>query len=246
MSDTKISNFIIISFYLLGFKERNIYEYIKFEAILKEPVKIEKETFELIIKLEGEKTLNDFINEHIYIIPLEQGYTTKEYEVTFFCGIDNVYNLVVNEEGDCSLEIISMLDVNYEDNISEIERKIHNISYNGKIIDNFEELLERKRWNIINAKIENFGNDLFSSETLGYMKKNKNKSYKYDILMKKENNIYFLREKGRDKANKVLDDDEKKKLEEQIKLLNTQLTQLFKEMEEKKELGESEKNQKKD
>ena len=38
----------------------------------------------------------------------------------------------------------------------------------------------------------------------------------------------------------------KKKLEEQIKLLNTQLNQLFKEMEEKKELGESEKNQKKD
>ena len=210
MSDTKISNFIIISFYLLGFKERNIYEFIKFETLFKEPVKIEKETFELIIKLEGEKTLNDFINEHIYIIPLEQGYTTKEYEVTLFCGIDNVYNLVVNEEGDCSLEIISMLDVNYEDNISEIERKIHNISYNGKIIDNFEELLERKRWNNINAKIENFGNDLFSSETLGYMKKNKNKSYKYDILMKKENNIYFLREKGRDKANKVLDDDEKK------------------------------------
>ena len=123
----------------------------------------------------------------------------------------------------------------YDDNITVQERRIPDIPYDGKIINNYEELFERKRVNIINAKIEKFGKDLFSSETLDYLKENKNKSYKYDILMKKENMMYFLSEKGRDKADKVLDENEKKELEEQIISLKKQLNILFQEMEKEED-----------
>ena len=231
MIDAKDSNSIKISFYLIGFKKKNLYEFIKFETLLKKPVKIEKETFQLTIELDEEKSINNYIDEHIYMVPFEKECKEKEYYITLFCDINNVYNLVVNEEGDCSLEITSMWDINYEDKITEQERRIPDIPYDGKIIDNYDELFERKRLNIINAKIEKFGKDLFSSETLDYLKKNKNKSYKYDILKKKENNMYLLSEKGRDKPDKVLDENEKKELENQIITLKKQLNILFQEME---------------
>ena len=50
MIDAKVSTSIKISFYLIGFKKKNLYEFIKFETLLKKPVKIEKEILQLTIE----------------------------------------------------------------------------------------------------------------------------------------------------------------------------------------------------
>ena len=75
---------------------------------------------------------------------------------------------------------------------------LKNIYYNENKIE-CEKLYERKRWNILNAKIENLQEDLFSTKTIDYLRKNKNKSYKYDIILRKENINTFLSEKKYEK-----------------------------------------------
>ena len=104
------------------------------------------------------------------------------------------------------------------------EREIADIRYDGIIIES-EKLYERKRWNIFNANTEKFDIGLFSQETLNYIYKNKNKNYKYDIILDEDNNTKLFREIMYEAKVKHFEDTEKEKLLENLKELNLELTQ---------------------
>ena len=245
--DKTNQNFLKVIFPVLDLKQNNIYNLVKFETLLKEPIKIEKEKTEVNIYLNEYNNMNVSIKEKVTLIPNSVEYKEKEYIITLFREINNIFNLNVNEDGDCSLEINSMWDVNYddyEDNTIIQERKISEIEYNGKKIENYEKLYERKRWNLLNAKIDNFQLDLFSEQTIDYMKKNKNKSYKYDILLNKEGKTLFLSEKFQDEKTNFFEEDEKQKFKDKIKLLNTQLLKKIQDMEDSKKTDDKVKTRK--
>ena len=245
--DAANKNCLKIIFPVLDLKQNNIYNQIKFETLLKEPIKIEKEKTEVNIYLNEINNIKASINEKVTLIPNSKEYKEKEYIIALYQEINNILNLNINEDGDCSLEINSMWDVNYdnyEDNIMIQEREISEIEYNGKKIENYEKLYERKRWNILNAKIENFQLDLFSDQTIDYIKKNKNKSYKYDILLNKEGKTLFLSEKFQDEKTTFFEEDEKQKFKDKIKLLNTQLLKKIQDMEDSKKFEDITKTKK--
>ena len=231
--DKTNQNFLKVIFPVLDLKQNNIYNLIKFETLVKEPIKIEKEKTEVNIYLNENNNMKASINEKILLIPNNKEYKQKEYIITLFQEINNVFTLNVNEDGDCSLEITSMWDVNYDDydNSKIKEREIPDIEYNGKKIENFEKLYERKRWNILNDILDNIQSDLFSEQTIDYIKKNKNKSYKYDILLNKESNAFFLSEKFQDEKINFFEEKEKEKLKNKIIQLNSDLSKRIEDME---------------
>ena len=245
--DAANKNCLKVIFPVLDLKQNNIYNLVKFETLLKEPIKIEKEKTEVNIYLNQYNNMTVSINEKVTLIPNSKEYKEKEYIITLFREINNIFTLNVNEDGDCSLEINSMWDVNYddyEDNTIIQERKINEIEYNGKKIENYEKLYERKRWNLLNAKIDNFQKGLFSDQTIDYMKKNKNKSYKYDILLNKEGKTLFLSEKFPDEKTTFFEEDEKQKFKDRIKLLNAELLKKIKAMEDSKKTDDKAKTRK--
>ena len=223
--------FCEISFNILDFQKKNRYNLIKLETLMKEPIKIEKEKMKIKIKLDENNILDECFNENIYLLSSTKELPEKKFICTIFCSIENIINLNINEEGDCSLEITSMWDINYEDSNCFEERKINDIEYNGKKIANFEKLYERKRWTVLNAEIEKFEAGLFSQETLEHIKMNSNKSYKYDILISKDNKTKLLSEKNSEIKPKYLEEKEKESLKTEIETLKTHLISLIKKME---------------
>ena len=187
----------------LDFKDRNRYNAIRFETLHEKPIPISSQLINLDLKLDEEDFFDGKYTENVYLIPSDSKTKEKKYVYTFFCGINNIINLNVNEEGDCGIEITLMWDIDYgddddvdNDDISiSNERLIPDIKYNGKEVEKFEKLYERKRYTILNAKIDNLEKDIFSDESLEYLKNNKNKSYKYDILLNKDNQVKLLSEK---------------------------------------------------
>jgi len=231
-----------IIFLIDDFQEKdNKYDLLQFVSLKKEPIKIDDKIIETTLYLDKEVYLEGSVKEKIKLISKKEAYPPKEFSMNIFSGIDNVFNLNVNEEGDCSLEITKMWYIDFADKPSLEERRIADIKYNGKYIQNYEKLYERKRINILNAKLDYFEKDLFSKETLDYLKKNKNKSYKFDILMNKENYSYFLSEiVCSDKVN-LFNQNEKEKMKNTIDSLNSEMKQILKELEEIKYDDETDK-----
>ena len=167
--------------------------------------------------------MNGNYDELIHLIHEKKEFEEKEMIITLYNDINNLYHLNINEvDGDCNVEINSMWDIDYDDKTSAEERKIPDLKYDGKIIEDFEALYERKRWNILNAKVEKFESNLFSNKTIQYIKNNKNKSFKYDILLCKDNIIKCLSEKI---YNKIIffNEADKENLKNKLKPLATQL-----------------------
>ena len=231
----------------LDFQEQNKYKAIRFETLCEKPISISREPMYIDVEINEEDYLDGKYTENVYLIPLDSKYEEKKYVYTLFCGNNNVINLNINEEGDCGIEITLMWDIDYDDisddNISTYkEREIPDIKYKGKNIENFDKLYERKRYTILNAKIEDFENQLFSEKSLEYLKNHKNKSYKYDILIQKENSIKLLSEKISEPKVTLFEEDEKKTMEETIGELNAELRQKFSELEKLEELSKDKKN----
>ena len=135
-----------VLFNILDFKENNQYNIIKFETLMKEPIKIENKKINIQLNLNENIIFAGHFNENIYLFSSNVKVPEKKFVCTIFCSIDNIINLNINEDGDCSLEITSMWDVNYEDSNSLEERIIEDIKYNGVIIANFEKLYERNTY----------------------------------------------------------------------------------------------------
>ena len=218
METMKYNSFKII-FNFMDYKENNKYSSIRFETLFKNPIKIDKKKMEFNAILSEEYNLTGEYDEKIYFIPENKEFKEQVNCITLNMDMDNKYNFNINEDGDINLEIIAMWDVDYDDYEGKKcpkERKLFDIKYNGKIIEDYEKLYERKRWNILNAKVEDLEEGLFTPETLNYLRRNKNKSYKYDILLRKENNNTFLSEKKYKKIEFFSEkekEDFKKKLE---------------------------------
>ena len=96
-----------------------------------------------------------------------------------------------------------------------------------KRIKNFEKLYERIRWNILNAKIETFGNGLFSKKTIEFIQGNKEKTYKYDIILNDDSKSNFLHEKIVQKKIQFLTENEKEELKKKINSLNSEIFKLI-------------------
>ena len=224
-----------IIFPILDFQgEYNKYNLIQFNSLKKEPIKIDKKIIETTVYLDKEAYLEGSMKEIIKVTSEKDEYPPKEFTMNLFSGIDNIFNLNVNDDGDCSLEITKMWYVDFSDRPFLEERKIPDIKYNGKFIENYEKLYERKRINILNAKLDYFEKDLFSEQTLDYLKKNKNKSYKYDILMNNENYSYFLREIVCSDKVYLFEENQKKDMQKKIESLDSEMKQIMKDMEEVK------------
>ena len=217
---------------MISKEEYNKYNLIQFNSLKKEPIKIDKKFIETTVYFDKEAYIEGSITEIIKVTSEKDEYPPKEFKMNLFSGIDNIFNLNVNDDGDCSLEITKMWYVDFSDKPSLEERRIADIKYNGKYIENYEKLYERKRINILNAKLDYLEKDLFSEQTLDYLKKNKNKSYKFDILMNKENYSYFLSEiVCSDKVN-LFDESQKKDLKKKIEILNSEMKQIMKDIED--------------
>ena len=212
--------------------ENNNYNLLQFKSLKKEPIKIDKKIIETTVYLDKETYLEGLIKEEIKLSSEKDEYPPKEYTMNLFSGIDNIFNLNVNDDGDCSLEIIKMWFVDFSDKPSLEERIIPDIKYNGKYNEMYEKLYERKRINILNAKLDYFERDLFSEKTLDYLKKNKNKSYKFDILMNNKNYSYFLSEIVCSGKVNFFDEKEKDKMQNKIESLKSEMEHIMKDMEE--------------
>ena len=66
--------------------------------------------------------------------------------------------------------------------------------------------------------------DLFSTKTIDYLRRNKNKSYKYDIILRKENIKFFLSEKKYEKIE-FLSENEKEDLKKKLEPLVFEVTE---------------------
>ena len=217
------NNSFKVTFIFPDYDKNNIYSSFRFETLLKDPIKIETKKIDLKFNLNEELYLNGNYDELIHLIPEKKEFEEKEIIITLYNDINNLYRLNINEiDGDCNVEINSMWDIDYDDKTSAEERKIPDLKYDGKIIEDFEALYERKRWNILNAKVEKFESNLFSDKTIKYIKNNKNKSFKYDILLCKDNIIKCLSEKI---YNKIIffNEADKENLKNKLKPLATQL-----------------------
>ena len=165
-----------VIFHFLDLKESNKYSSIKFETLFQESFPIQSEKLEINLDLNMINSRKGSYDEIIHLIPSRKEIEEKKYIISLNCDLNTIINININEEGNCGIEITSMWEVNYSDNINILERQIPDIEYAGKKIKNFEKLYERIRWNILNAKIENFGNGLFSNKTIEYIKKIKKKA----------------------------------------------------------------------
>ena len=232
MEEKKNYHFKII-FNFLDYKENNKYSSIKFETLFKDTIKIGKKKMEFNAILSEEYNLNGEYDEKVFFIPENKEIKEKEFCISLNMDKDNKYNFNINEEGDINLEITAMWDVDYDDyeeNTCAKERAIFDIKYNGKKIEDFEKLYERKRWNILNAKIENLQEDLFSTKTIDYLRRNKNKSYKYDIILRKENIKSFLSEKKYEKIE-FFSENEKEDLKKKLEPLVFEVTEKINKLE---------------
>ena len=221
MKEKKNYSFKII-FNFLDYKENNQYSSIRFETLFKDTFKIDKKKMEFNAILSEEYNLTGKYDEKVCFIQEKKKIKEKEFDITLNMDNVNKYNFNINEDGDINLEIVAMWDVDnddYDEKTCINERTIFDIKYNGKIIEDFEKLYERKRWNILNVKIEKLEKDLFSKETFDFLRKNKNKSYKYDILLRKENKNAFLREK-KYKRIEFFSEKEKEDLKKNIRAIS--------------------------
>ena len=146
----------------------------------------------------------------------------KTFVITLSCCIDNIFTLFLNEENGIGIQIEAMWEMGDKEEAKN-EREIKDIEYNGEKLEFFERLYERKRWNLLNINIELIQKDLFSEETLNYIKSNRNLSYKYDIFINKEGAKTFLKENINDKKVKFLTDDEKKELKNKLEKFNKEI-----------------------
>ena len=212
-----------VIFHFLDLKESNKYSSIKFETLFQESFPIQSEKLEINLDLNMINSRKGSYDEIIHLIPSRKEIEEKKYIISLNCDLNTIINININEEGNCGIEITSMWEVNYSDNINILERQIPDIEYAGKKIKNFEKLYERIRWNILNAKIENFGNGLFSNKTIEYIKKNKEKSYKYDIILNDDSKSNFLHEKVVQKKIQFLTENEKEELKKKINTLKSEI-----------------------
>ena len=213
-----------VIFNIIDYKEKNRYCSIKFENLSKELYKIDSNKITMDLYPNKEDARVGKIDEVIYIIPEGKNYEEKKFNITLFLDIVNIYNLEVNGDGNCALEITTMWDVDYSVDPTIKERDIPDIKYDGKESKNYEKLYERKRWNFLNAKVENFGGDLFSQKTLEFIKERKNQSFKYDILIRDEKTYNrFLTEKIYKKKLGLLSASEKKALKDDMNKLISQI-----------------------
>ena len=217
-------NTLNIIFHVLDLKESNNYSSIKFETLFKEIFPITSNVFKINVDVSMINNRKGTYDEIIYLIPSNKEFKEKKYIITLNCDCDTIVNININKEGNCSLEIASMWHVNQNDNINITEREIPDIKYSGEILK-FEKLYERKRWNILNAKIEDFGDDLFSNKTIDYITNNKEKSFKYDIILNDESKFKFLNEKKEPKNVEFLTGTKKDELK---KLLESSISELVK------------------
>ena len=228
------ANLFKASFCFPDFKITNKFDLIKFDSFFDKSFFIEKEKMQVIINLDESNDSIKSINVKIYLMSKNGELPKKEFIITLFGDIDNKFTMNINDEGDCSLEIISMWDVDYDDYDDDTiikEREIPDIVYDGKKIENYEKLYERKRWNFLNVNIEKFEKYIFSQETFDYIKKNKNKSYKYDILLCKEKKMKLLSEKVVCDKVELLDEKDKEILRQNITSLNSKLIDKIEDLE---------------
>ena len=216
-----------IIFNFMDFQDINLYNLIKFETLFKEPIKIDKKRIEVNANLNEEFNLNGLYDEKIYLIPTNNQFEEKKTIITLNFDLNTVVNINVNEDGDCNMEITVMWDIDYDDKNNIEERVIPDIMYDGEKIEICEKLYERKRWNFINVKSEKFGNNLFSEKTLSYIQNNKDKSFKYDILINKENDNRFLSEKVYNKIE-FFSEKEKENLKNKLEPFAKELKQKIK------------------
>ena len=146
MEEKKKYNFKVI-FNFLDYKENNKYSSIRFETLFNDTIKIVRRKIEFNASLSEEYFLNGKYDEKVFFIPKKKEIKEKELYISLNMDKDNKYNFNINEEGDINLEIIAMWDVdydNYEERTCAKERTIFDIKYNGKIIEDFEKLYEKK------------------------------------------------------------------------------------------------------
>ena len=228
------TNLFKATFCFPDFKITNKFDLIKFDSFFDKSFFIEKEKMQVIINLDESNDSIKSINVKIYLMSKNGELPKKEFIITLFGDIDNKFTMNINDEGDCSLEIISMWDVDYDDYDDDTiikEREIPDIVYEGKKIENYEKLYERKRWNFLNVNIEKFEKDIFSQETFDYIKKNNNKNYKYDILLRNENEMKLLSEKVVCDKVELLDEKDKEILRQNITSLNSKLIDKIEDLE---------------
>ena len=208
-----------IIFHILDYNEKSFYNYIKLKSLHNVPIKINQENITIPITLNKNNNQKGEYKEIIYLLrENEISDESKTFVVNLSCGIDNIINICIKEEGDIGIEFEKMWDIgNKKDNK---EREITDIKYNGIIIKSCENLYERKRWNILNARIDLIQKHLISYNTLNYLLNNKNKSYKCDLLISEEGTKIFLKEITANEEIYFLNKEEKTKLKKKIESLN--------------------------
>ena len=94
---------------------------------------INNEKLEINVNFDMSNNRKGIYDEIIHLIPFNKAIEEKKYVISLNCDLNTIINININEEGNCGLEIISMWDVDYNDNINynEIERKIPDIEYDG-------------------------------------------------------------------------------------------------------------------
>ena len=107
-------------FYFPDYKEDNMYQSIKFETLLAKTIKIDNKEIKINVDIVEENCRGGYYDEIISIIPENNKYEIKKYNITLFCDINNTYEINLNEEGDCGIEITVMWDVNNGDSMNTV------------------------------------------------------------------------------------------------------------------------------
>ena len=113
-----------VIFNIIDYKEKNRYCSIKFENLSKELYKIDSNKITMDLYPNKEDARVGKIDEVIYIIPEGKNFEEKKFNITLFLDIVNIYNLEVNGDGNCALEITTMWDVDYSVDPTIKERDI--------------------------------------------------------------------------------------------------------------------------
>lgn len=214
--------------YFHNIKTYNLYDTLQFKNLVDKPIIIDNPKKEIKIRLNKAKNRGGIYYETAYFLNSK---TKKKLAIflTIYCGIDNIFNFDVNEEKGINIEIIEMWDIDYKESYKE-ERKIENLKINEKDIQNFEQLFERKRWNLINFNISSLSSkEIFSSKTLSFLmdENNKGKNYLYNVILTEESILSILNEKKEKNSLSFLEDEKKAKIQLLLDKINKEFNEAF-------------------
>ena len=100
------TNLFKTTFCFPDFKITNKFDLIKFNSFFEKSFFIEKEKMQVIINLDESNDSIKSINVKIYLMSKNGELPKKEFIITLFGDIDNKFTMNINDEGDCSLEIM--------------------------------------------------------------------------------------------------------------------------------------------